>query len=68
MRDTGQASTQHPLPENTDEPLDESSVLVHLEAGFDDDDDGRRIRGIRNGVVLGALLWMLLAAVVVIAL
>ena len=53
--------------ENT-EVLDESKVLEHLETDIDHDDDHGRIIGIRNGVLVGAALWMVLITAVVIAL
>ena len=58
---------QHPLRADTGETLDESTVLEHLEADLASDEDYRRIVGIGNGVAIGALLWILLIAVVFIA-
>ncbi len=51
----------------TEEALDEATVLEHLEADLSNDEDRRRIRGIGNGLAFGALLWILLITVVVVA-
>ena len=58
---------EHPLSAGTGETLDEATVLEHLEGELASDEDYRRIVGIGNGVAIGALLWILLIAVVLIA-
>lgn len=40
-----------------DEALDENTVLEQLETDLSNDEDYQRLRGIRNGVVTGLLLW-----------
>ncbi len=50
----------------TEEALDEATVLEHLEADLSNDEDRRRIRGIGNGVALGALAWIFSIGAVVI--
>jgi len=50
------------------ETLDESKVLEHLETDLSIDEDYRRIVGIGNGVAIGAVLWSLLIATVLLAL
>ena len=47
--------------------LDERMVLERLETDLDNDDDRKRIVGIAYGLVLGAVLWLFLLTVVVIA-
>ena len=47
--------------------LDERMVLERLETDLDNDDDRKRIVGIAYGLVFGAVLWLFLLTVVVIA-
>ena len=47
--------------------LDERMVLERLETDLDNDDDRNRIVGIAYGLVFGAVLWLFLLTVVVIA-
>lgn len=59
---------QPPSSIDAGETLDESEVLEHLEADLSTDQDYRRIVGIGNGVAIGAVLWILLIATVLLAL
>ena len=59
---------QAPLSVDAGEILDENKVWEHLEADCSSDEDYRRIVGIGNGVAIGAFLWILVIAAVVVAL
>lgn len=52
---------------DTEAVLDERTVLRHLESDLDHDGDRRTIRGIITGLAFGAILWILLIAVLVVA-
>ena len=52
---------------DTEAVLDERTVLRHLESDLDHDGDHRTIRGIATGLAFGAILWILLIAILVVA-
>ena len=65
MRDAQRKPTSgdHYSPETHHESvdiLDETSVLEHLEADLNSDEDRDRIVGIGNGLLAGAAVWIFL--------
>ena len=47
--------------------LSDDAVLGFLETDLSADEDRRRIRGIVNGLALGALIWLVLISALVVA-
>lgn len=64
-------SIPDPRPDSSDPDTGDSlggrSVLELLEADISNHENYRRLVGIRNGLAIGALLWLLLIVAVVIA-
>lgn len=56
-----------PPADGTQGALDEDAFLGRVEADLGDEENRRKVRGILKGVAFGALLWILLVAVVIVA-
>ena len=63
----GAGQVRPPRVDGNEGDLDEAAFLKGVEADLDREENRRKIRGILKGVALGTMLWILVLALVFIA-